>query len=258
MVDLNPKSEEIILKVQNLTKNFDGVKALDNLSFEIKKQSITAIIGPNGSGKTTLFNVICKLIEPDCGEMFFNGRNITYFKTYQISRIGIGRTFQTIRIFPQLSVMENMLLALEKSKKEGLFYGFNFFIKHSISDLEEKALKLLAAVELTDKISEYAETLSHGQRKLLEIIRAVALDSELYLFDEPTAGVFTEVRKKILDLFKSLKEQGKTVIFIEHNMETVQKIAERVIVLDKGKIIGDGKPDEMLKSKAVIEAYFGG
>jgi ABC-type branched-subunit amino acid transport system ATPase component len=248
----------VVLEVQNLSKSFDGVKALDNLNFEIEKQSINAIVGPNGSGKTTLFNVICKLIKLDNGKIFLNGENITYFDTHKISRIGIGRTFQTIRVFPQISVMENMLLALQTERKEGLLYGLNPFIKHSDKELEEKAYKLLLMAELKDKSHEYAGNLSHGQRRLLEIMRAVALDADLYLFDEPTAGVFPEVRTRILNLFKSLKEQNKTIIFVEHNMETVREGAERVIVLDKGKIIADGNPNEVLDSKKVIEAYFGG
>lgn len=258
-MELKTKNEKrkTILQVQDMTKSFDGVKALDSLSFEIEKQTITAIIGPNGSGKTTFFNVICKILKPDNGRIFFNGENITYFDTHKISRIGIGRTFQTVRVFPQISVMENMLLALQPVRKEGLLYGLNPFIKHSDKELEEKAYKLLLMAELKDKSNEFAGNLSHGQRRLLEIMRAVALDADLYLFDEPTAGVFPEVRTRILNLFKNLKEQSKTVVFIEHNMETVREGAERVIVLDKGKIIADGKPDEVLDSKKVIEAYFG-
>jgi len=247
-----------LLSVVNLTKQFDGVKALDSLSFEIDEQTITAIIGPNGSGKTTLFNVICGFLRPDNGNIIFNDKKITYFAPYKISKIGIGRTFQMIRIFPQITVMENMLLALQPERKEGLLYGLNPFIKHSDKELEEKANILLKMAELKDKSNEYAGNLSHGQRRLLEIMRAVALDADLYLFDEPTAGVFPEVRTRILDLFKSLKEQGKTIVFVEHNMETVREGAERVIVLDKGKIITDGKPAEVLDSKKVIEAYFGG
>ncbi|MDH5684678.1 MAG: ABC transporter ATP-binding protein [candidate division WOR-3 bacterium] len=254
----NTQQQTTILHLINITRTFDGVKALDSLSFEISKQSITAIIGPNGSGKTTLFNVITKFLKPDTGKVIFKGKNITYLAPYKISNIGIGRTFQTIRIFPQITVMENMLLALEKGRIEGLFYGLNPFIKHSSKELERKAEELLSKVELKDKINEYAGNLSHGQRRLLEIMRAVALNADLYLFDEPTAGVFPEVRIRILTLFKSLKEEGKTIIFVEHNMETVREGAERVIVLDKGKIIADGEPKIALESEKVIEAYFGG
>ncbi|MEO0267472.1 MAG: ABC transporter ATP-binding protein [candidate division WOR-3 bacterium] len=250
--------KEIILKLINVSKSFGGVKALDSLNLEIMRQTINAIIGPNGSGKTTLLNVITKFLKPDTGKIIFHGKDITYLLPHQIACIGIGRTFQIIRIFPQITVMENMLLALERGKVEGLFFGLNPFIKYSSKKFEEKAKELLGKVGLEDKINELAENLSHGERRLLEIMRAVALNADLYLFDEPAAGVFPEVRTRIFNLFKSLKEEGKTIIFVEHNMDAVQECAERVIVLDKGKIISDGKPEIVLKDKGVIKAYFGG
>ncbi len=177
---------------------------------------------------------------------------------YKIAKKGMGRTFQIIRVFPQLSVMENMLLPLEEEKKEGFIYSINPFSKYSSKPLVEKAIEILKEVELQDKVNELAGNLSHGQRRLLEIVRARALDAELYLFDEPTAGVFPEIRERIIQLFKDWKKQGKTIIFVEHDMETVREAADRVIVLDKGKIIADGEPAVALEEKVVIDAYFGG
>ncbi|MEN9978749.1 MAG: ABC transporter ATP-binding protein [candidate division WOR-3 bacterium] len=247
-----------ILQLINVTRTFDGLKALDSLSLSINRRTITAIVGPNGSGKTTLFNVITGLLRPGAGTIIFKGRNITYLAPDKIARSGIGRTFQAIRVFPQITVIENMLLALEKERIQGLFYGLNPFIRHSSEKLTAKAVELLSMVELRNKINEFAGDLSHGQRRLLEIMRAVALDADLYLFDEPTAGVFPEVRTRILNLFKLLKENGKTIIFVEHNMDAVLDGAQRVIVLDKGKIIADGEPGLVLENEKVVEAYFGG
>jgi ABC-type branched-subunit amino acid transport system ATPase component len=163
-----------------------------------------------------------------------------------------------IRIFPQIRVMENMLLALETDKKEGLFCAMNPFGKYSSRSLEEKARKMLSLVELEKESDKYAGELSHGNRRLLEVLRTIALDADLFLFDEPTAGVFSEIKTRILELFRRLISQGKTVIFVEHNMDTVREAAERVIVLHKGKILADGRPESVLESQPVVEAYFGG
>lgn len=248
------------LSITNLSKSFGGVKALDDINIQIPKRSISAIVGPNGSGKTTLLNVISGFLKPDKGQrkIVFNGINIVTLAPYKISKKGIGRTFQIIRVFPQLSVMENILAALEDAKKEGLFYGLNPFSKYSSKTLEKKAIELLSEIELQNKVDELAGNLSHGQRRLLEIMRTRALDAELYLFDEPTAGVFPEIRERIIRLFKGWQKKGKTIIFVEHDMETVREAADRVIVLDKGKIISDGDPAVVLEEKVVIDAYFGG
>ena len=249
---------KMALNIKDLTLSFYGLKALDSLSFQIEEQSITAIIGPNGSGKTTLLNTISGFLKPDAGEIYFKGQNITHLAPYKVSKIGIGRTFQVLRLFPQLTVMENMLIALGMEKKEGVLYGINPFVRHSNIVLEEKADKLLSLVGLQSKVNEYAGNLSHGQRRLLEILRVVAINPDLYLFDEPTAGVFPELRTKILEIFRFLKNEGSTIIFVEHDMDAVRNGAERVIVLDAGKIIADGKPDVILESEPVIKAYFGG
>ena len=253
-------SENHILSTFGLNKSFKGVKALNDVNIAIKRGSITAFIGPNGSGKTTLLNVISGFLVADKGkrEIILNGENIVALAPYKISKKGMGRTFQILRVFPQLPVMENILLALEEDKKEGIFYGLNPLVKYSSKDLEEIAITLLKDADLHMKINDLAGNLSHGQRRLLEIIRARALDASLYLFDEPTAGVFPEIKKRIIQLFKVWQKEGKTIIFVEHDMETVREAADRVIVLDKGKIIADGEPSTVLEEKLVINAYFGG
>jgi len=236
------------------------LKVLDNLSLEIEENVITAVVGPNGSGKTTLLNTLCGIVRPNMGKIFFKSMEITRHPSYMISKLGIGRTFQNIRIFPQLTVLENVLLGLNYNIGRQLFSVLMkpHMIKKEEKTKKEKAIKYLKVVGLEEKRDELAKNLSYGQRRLLEFIRAFATDAELILFDEPTAGVFPEIRERIIRLFKDWKKIGKTIIFVEHDMETVREAADRVIVLDKGKIIADGEPEFVLEEKVVIDAYFGG
>lgn len=247
----------IILQLNKVTKNFNGMKTLDSITINVNKGEITAIIGPNGSGKTTMFNLISGFQKPDSGRIFFNDKNITFLPPWTISKKGIARTFQLIRIFPMLTVIENILLALEQPSKESVFFGINPFVKYRSDNLEKVAIMLLSKAELLNKKDELSKSLSHGQSRLLEILRTIALDAKLYMFDEPMAGVFPEIRQRIVKMFRELQSSGKTVIFIEHNMEVVKEVAERVIVVNAGKVIADGIPSEVLCLPEVLTAYFG-
>ncbi len=247
-----------VLEVKDLHKTFGGINAVAGCDFSVERGRIVALIGPNGAGKTTVFNLITGFLKSDKGKVILEGENITDLNPYKIAEKGISRTFQLIRLFPKMTVMENMLLAM-KHRHEGLFDAL--IKKKKMKELEKnnerRAMELLEFVNLYAKANELAGNLSYGQQKLLEIARALAQEPEIIMLDEPASGVNPTMLKKIGELLIKLKKQGKTILFIEHDMEFVMNIADKVVVMDYGDEIAVGSPKEIQRNKRVIDAYLG-
>lgn len=244
-----------MLKVQNLHKAFGGVKAVNHCSFEVKKGSITGLIGPNGAGKTTMFDLISGLMGPDEGHIHIQEKNVTSWPAHKRSRLGIGRTFQAIRIFPEMKVLDNMVVSFP-DHPDKLRHVFTSF-KKKRKQLEERAMELLQDVGIADKAHLNAGELSYGQKKLLEIARAVASDAEFFMLDEPAAGINLTLLNQIRDYILKLNQEGKTFLIVEHNMPFIMEISDKVIVLDYGQEIAVGTPQEIQNNPRVIEAYLG-
>lgn len=241
-----------ILETKNLIKRFGGIYAVDHLSIKIEKGKITGIIGPNGSGKTTLINLLSGILPMDNGFIVLSEDVKIYkIKPYEISTYGITRTFQDVRLFNQMTVLDNMLVVLtERNVFSALFE------KHKPYHLD-KASDVLKQIGLWEKRSELAVNLSYGQRKLLEIARTLAMKAEIYLFDEPFAGLFPEMIKIVSGIIQELKQNGKTIILIEHNMSLIRELSDYIFVMNEGKLLAEGEPKEVLEKKEVIEAYLG-
>ena len=243
-----------MLKIQNLKKYFGGVKAVDGCSFEVKENTITALIGPNGSGKTTVFNLISGIINEDSGRTWFNGIEITNKTIEQTSNIGISRLFQQSRLFGNLTVRENLLLAL--NNEDTKFWKNLFFYKIKKED-EEKVRKISEIINITHFINKPAKDLSFGQKRLAEIARAILKPHKFLMLDEPVAGVTPPLRKEIAQLLLKLKSEGETILLIEHDMSFTLGVSDRIVVMDEGKVIAEGTPVQIKNNKKVLEAYLG-
>ena len=240
-----------ILETKNLIKHFGGVAALDNFSVSIERGKITGVIGPNGSGKTTLVNVLSGMIPLSGGTVLVDGVGIKKIETPDVSSYGITRTFQEVRLFNQMTVLDNLLVVLTERNVVGAF-----FEKHNAYHLK-RAEELLAKINLSEKRHEQAGNLSYGQRKLMEIARALAMNAEIYLFDEPFAGLFPEMVKNVVAILKELRAEEKTVVLIEHNVDLIRELSDHLIVMDDGKLLVEGDPKMVLEKREVIEAYLG-
>lgn len=238
-LEMSSSEKESILQLQEVTKSFGNLTAVNHCSFGVERNWIIGLIGPNGAGKTTIFNLITGSYIADAGDILFKDQPITSLKPYQIAEKGIGKTFQITRVFSKMTLMENLIVAARVRNKD------------------ERALELLELAGLIDLKGDYASDLSYGQQKLLALIRVLMFDPELILLDEPAAGINPTMQNKIMDLIHKLKDDGKTFLIIEHDMEVIMEHSDKIVVLNFGEKIAEGTAEEIKSNDEVLKAYFG-
>ena len=262
LADVSPtpgsRKPDPILIAENISRTFGGLVAVDVDHLEIQRGVITALIGPNGAGKTTLFNLLTSFDQPTTGTKAFNGETIDDVPAHKIANYGMVRTFQLTKSLSKMSVLENMKLGATDQKGEGMLSAlFTPLWSAQDKEIEERADELLARFNLDHMRDEFAGTLSGGQRKLLEMARALMVRPSLVMLDEPMAGVNPALKQSLLDHVKGLRDQGMTVVFVEHDMDMVQDISDWVVVMAEGRVIAEGPPTSISDNQAVVDAYLG-
>ena len=251
------KKVDPILIADNVTRQFGGLTAVDVAHLEIPRGKITALIGPNGAGKTTLFNLLTGFDKPNTGTWQFEGKNLAGVPSYKVARRGMVRTFQLTKSLNAMTVIENMRLGAQKQSGENLFAGIVQMWRGQEARITAAADSLLTRFKLDAKREDYAGSLSGGQRKLLEMARALMSEPKLIMLDEPMAGVNPALTQSLLEHIKGLKANGTTVLFVEHDMHMVRHISDWVIVMAEGRVVAEGEPGVVMKNQAVIDAYLG-
>ncbi|MGB4135759.1 MAG: ABC transporter ATP-binding protein [Microbacterium sp.] len=247
-----------ILVVDAVQRRFGGLVAVDVDHLEIPRGAITALIGPNGAGKTTLFNLLCGFDKPNTGTWSYDGKSLAGVPSFKVARMGQVRTFQLTKALSLLTVLENMKLGAPHQTGERFWQSlFPFFWRSQEKEIEAKARDLLTRFKLDAKEKDFAAALSGGQRKLLEMARALMSDPNLVMLDEPMAGVNPALTQSLLDHILDLKDRGMTVLFVEHDMHMVRHIADWVVVMAEGRVVAEGPPDEVMEDQAVVDAYLG-
>jgi branched-chain amino acid transport system ATP-binding protein len=244
---------DVILETRNLTKEFKGFTAVNDVNLQVERGHIHALIGPNGAGKTTCFNLLTKFLVPTSGQILFNGRDITQAKPAQIARMGIIRSFQISAVFPHLTVLQNVRIGLQRE----LGTSFHFWrSERSLSRLDERAMALLAEVDLAEFADSVTVDLPYGRKRALEIATTLAMEPELMLLDEPTQGMGHEDVHRVTELIKKVSV-GRTILMVEHNMNVVSGICDNISVLQRGAMLAEGSYAEVAKNPQVMEAYMG-
>ena len=251
--------DDILLHVRGLSKHFGGIKAVDEVTCAIKNGSIISMIGPNGAGKSTFINVVSGIYSPDAGKVYFQGEEITGVRAHEIAARGIGRTFQLEELFGSLSVLENVMVGCHtRSRSDVLACGFSLpFARSEERRVQDEAMECLKEVGLEQRAHDSISRLPLGERKLVGVARALGMKPRLLMLDEPAGGRAAHEVEKLVHLIYTLRDQGITVFIVEHNMPFVMSLSERVIVLDEGRKIAEGTPDEVRASEEVIKAYLG-
>ena len=255
----NHHGERSLLQIRGLGKHFGGVPALAEVSFNAAAGQVTALIGPNGAGKTTLLNCLSGVLQPDGGAIWFNGANLAGLAAHRVARMGIARTFQNLRLFPRLSVLDNVLCGLTVQAQDSLWQALLRppGLRHQERRLKLAALEALDMFGLTGKMDLPAGVLPYGDKKRVELARVFVSQPVLALLDEPVAGLNAEETGEIAGLVRQLRQQGKSMLLVEHDMELVMGVADQVVVLDGGRLIASGPPQEVRVNPLVLEAYLG-
>ncbi|MEQ6901718.1 ABC transporter ATP-binding protein [Nocardioides sp. YIM 152588] len=248
-----------VLDVRNLTLKFGGLTALDDVSFQIHKGEILGLIGPNGAGKTTCFNAITGVYRPTSGDIVFEGESVVGLKKHKVTQKGIARTFQNIRLFPAMTALENVLVGTDAQHKTGILSALFRLPRHRHEEERghRRAMELLRFMGIAGKADELASNLSYGDQRRLEIARAMATEPKLICLDEPAAGFNPAEKVQLMELIRKVRDQGYTVLLIEHDMKLVMGVTDRIVVLEFGRKIAEGRPDEIRDNPAVIAAYLG-
>lgn len=246
-----------LLIVKEITKSYDGVKALEQVSFEVKPGTIKGLMGPNGAGKSTLFHIISGMEKPDSGKIFFKGKEITSLKPHEVSLLGIGRTFQTLQVWGNMTTIENVMTAMHFRLRGGILSSGLWlpWVKRQEDQAMKEAKEILEFLGLFGRWKWFAGQLSYSEQRILEIGRALAIRPELLLLDEPAAGLTYGETKTLAERLDQLRRKGMTILLIEHHMGMMMGIADEIVVLSNGRLIAEGPPDQIKIHRQVIEAY---